>query len=250
MHLRYLQSLRSWYELKPLIGISTSEDNKESMLSHQYVKAVTNAGGIPVVLPNIVEHNSLESLVELLDGLLLSGGGDIDPTLFGEEPHPKLGLIRPNRDKFEMHMIKEFLIRDKPILAICRGCQILNIAVGGDMFQDIYSQINKDLLQHTQLAPMTHGSHYVHVKDGSLLHQITDMLKFKVNSYHHQANRKVAANFQLSATASDGIIEAIESKVHSFVLGLQWHPEGMLPNGDNDNYAHVIFESFLQACKN
>ncbi|KHF40214.1 gamma-glutamyl-gamma-aminobutyrate hydrolase family protein [Halalkalibacter okhensis] len=234
--------------MRPLIGISTSENNNESMLSHQYVKAVTRAGGIPIVLPNIVEHNELDPLVERLDGLLLSGGGDIDPTLFGEEPHPKLGLIRPDRDQFEMCMIKKFLERDKPILAICRGCQILNIAAGGDMYQDIYSQKDKELLQHTQVAPMTHGSHFVRVLDGSLLHRVTDELKFKVNSYHHQANRQVATNFQVSAIASDGVIEAIESTVHSFVLGLQWHPEGMLPNGDY--YAKSVFESFLRACKN
>ncbi|MDT8859773.1 gamma-glutamyl-gamma-aminobutyrate hydrolase family protein [Alkalihalobacillus sp. MEB130] len=233
--------------MRPIIGISTSENNNENTLSHQYVKAVTKAGGIPVILPNIAEHHELESLTNMIDGLLLSGGGDIDPTFFGEEPHPKLGLIRPNRDEFEMYMIKDMLRMDKPILAICRGCQILNIAAGGDMFQDIYSQIDEDLLQHTQVAPISHGSHFVHVKEGSLLHQITKVQKFKVNSFHHQANRHIATGFQISGTASDGIIESIESTVHSFVLGLQWHPEGMLPNGDQ--HAKAIFQSFLDACK-
>lgn len=135
----------------------------------------------------------------------------------------------------------------KPILAICRGCQILNIAAGGDMYQDIYAQCDEPLLQHAQKAPRSHGSHYIEVKQGTLLHQITNQEKYKVNSYHHQAVRKVAEGFQISAQASDGIIEAFESTRHPFVIAVQWHPECMTAVRDQPSVA--LFEAFIAACQ-
>src|SRR5699024_7268851 len=149
----------------------------------------------------------IEYYAQMLDGLYATGGYDIDPTLFGEEPHPNLGVITPARDYFERELLKRFLQLNKPIFAICRGSQILNIAAGGDMYQDIYGQINhRDLLQHEQKAPKGHRSHFVHVTEDSMLHQLTGMDVLRVNSRHHQANRNVADPFVISGKASDGVL--------------------------------------------
>src|SRR5699024_4865701 len=132
------------------------------------IQVISDAGGVPVILPYIPAEENLDHIVEMIDGLYLTGGNDIDPTLFGEEPHPHLKEINPIRDQYELHLIIKMLKKKKPILAVCRGCQVLNIAMGGDMYQDIYSQISGDLLQHHQRAPKAHGSHYVHISENSL----------------------------------------------------------------------------------
>jgi putative glutamine amidotransferase len=234
--------------MKPIIGVTSSlKDDQLLTLSLDNTDSVTKAGGVPIILPNLLDPEQVERIADQIDGLLLTGGGDIDPTLFGEEPHPNLGSITPARDQFEIAITRKVMEQNKPILAICRGCQILNIAAGGDMFQDIYAQHDNQLLQHAQRAPRPHGSHFVDVKDGSLLYRITKLNRFKVNSFHHQAVRHVAEGFQTSATASDGIIEAFESTQHAFILAVQWHPECMVNSGDPS--ANAIFNTFIEACK-
>ena len=232
--------------MKPIIGISSNIKENYLSVPLENIHAVTKFGGVPLILPN-VEEDAASTMAELLDGLLLTGGGDIDPTLFGEEPHPKLGNIIPERDVFELALIQKMLEINKPILGICRGAQIVNIAVGGDMYQDIYAQINHELLQHVQKAQRSHLSHFVQVKKGSLLEKIAQTDKFKVNSFHHQANRNVPKGFSISATASDGIIEAFESNTHKFVLCLQWHPESLIAK--NDRVSENIFKAFIGATK-
>lgn len=235
--------------MKPFIGVTPSMEIDESyyMIANANIKAILKAGGIPIVLPYYNGEADIKQIVEKIDGLLATGGYDIDPTLFGEEPHPKLGTIIPKRDTFEIALIKEMLANNKPILGVCRGSQVLNIATGGDMYQDIYTQYqDHELLQHQQKAPLSHGSHYVNVTPGSLLAKITNTHKLRINSRHHQANRNVVAPFQVSGTASDGIIEAIESKEHHFALGLQWHPENMLEADDEASWK--IFRAFIRAC--
>ncbi|PYZ92383.1 gamma-glutamyl-gamma-aminobutyrate hydrolase [Salipaludibacillus keqinensis] len=234
--------------MKPVIGITSSYlDERTLQTSYDNVDSIVKAGGIPLVFPNITKVEDIDTYVSQFDGLLVTGGGDIDPTLFKEEPHQKLGLIHPNRDEFETILIRKCMEQDKAILAICRGCQILNIACGGDMYQDIYSQIDKRLLQHSQQAPRSHASHYINVSKGSLLHKITDLSSYKVNSYHHQANREMAANLKVSARASDQVIEAIEGTDHSFVVGVQWHPECM--TGTEDLPSVKLFTAFIEASK-
>lgn len=231
---------------KPIIGITSHvELDYKHTLSNDYIQAVIQAGGIPVILPIGIDED-VSQLVGKIDGLLLTGGGDIDPTLFGEEPHPKLGTISPGRDQLEPALIKEILTADKPILAICRGVQILNIAIGGDMYQDIYSQHENQLIQHSQKAMRSHLAHFVKAREGSLLASVVGTTEFKVNTYHHQAVRHVPYPFDVSGVASDGIIEAIESTGHSFVLGVQWHPECLAVNGDE--IAKRIFTRFVESC--
>ena len=235
--------------MKPLIGITPSMgvDEKLYLVSPDNVSAITRAGGIPVILPYVMDESDIKQMAQTIDGLYTTGGYDVDPTYFGEEPHQKLGSVTPARDAFEIAMTKRMLELGKPILGVCRGCQILNVAVGGTMYQDIYSQIDKELLQHSQSAPTWHGSHFVTVLKGSLLHRLTGMETLKVNSRHHQANREVPEPFQVSGVANDGIIEAIESKEHSFVLGLQWHPESLVTVDDEASLR--IYQGFIKACQ-
>lgn len=236
--------------MKPIIGITSSMEIDEAgyKVDNNNVKAISQTGGLPVMLPYLLAEGDTDQIADQIDGLYLTGGYDIDPTLFGEEPHPNLGTIIPSRDTFEMALIKRVLDLGKPILAVCRGCQILNIAVGGDMYQDIYSQLDRDLLQHNQKAAGSHASHFVNVLKGSLLHRLTGVERLKVNSWHHQANRNVSDSFQVSGKANDGVIEAIESSAHSFVLGLQWHPEQLV--AANDTSSLKIYQGFITSCQN
>lgn len=235
--------------MKPLIGVTPSTEIEQTYYktTTDNMWAIEQAGGMPVMASYLSSDQDIEQLAKRLDGLYLTGGYDIDPTYFGEEPHRKLGTIIPARDKFEIILAKKMHALNKPILAVCRGTQIVNIAFGGDMYQDIYSQIDRELLQHSQKAPKEHGSHYVFVEKDSLLYRLTGEEKLLVNSRHHQANRDIPEGFQISGKASDGVIEAVESKDGPFYLGVQWHPESMLVG--NDVASKKIFTGFIEACE-
>lgn len=230
--------------MTPRVGITMSTEQGKLFVNREYCDAIIQAGGIPFLLPYTEEPAIIGEMAASCDGLLLSGGGDIDPTLFGEEPIPGLGEIVPVRDEMEILLIREFMKQNKPILGICRGCQILNIALGGDMYQDLTSQ-KTPLLQHSQKAPRSHASHTIEIKDGSLLKSIVGKSSTKVNSYHHQAVRVTASSLVASAWTSDGVIEAIEGKNHPFVLGVQWHPESM---ASSQTDAQKLFRAFVDAC--
>lgn len=234
--------------MKPIIGVTSSKElGKEKYHIQQAdIEAILQAGGLPIMLPHLTHETDIDQIVERIDGLYAAGGYDVDPTLYGEEPHPNLGTVIPSRDIFELALIQKVLELGKPILGVCRGTQILNVAAGGDMYQDIPSQMEGDVLQHQQKAPVEHGSHFVQVKEGSLLHRLTGVGKLRVNSRHHQANRRVPESFLISGTASDGVVEAIESQKHHFVLGLQWHPENMAVASDGPS--QKIFKGFIEAC--
>jgi putative glutamine amidotransferase len=228
----------------PVIGVTASRDDRGTLsVGKEYLESVLKAGGLPLIVPYVEDAESIRRIAERIDGLLLTGGGDIDPAWFGEEPIPGLGWIDPKRDHLEICLVRRMLEENKPILAICRGCQILNVAAGGDMFQDLYGQ-REGLLQHRQKAPRFHLSHSVEVAEGSLLHRIAGSSAIKVNSFHHQAVRKVAPGFIACATAKDGVIEGVESVRHPFVLGVQWHPEHL---SATDDVSRRLFEAFVRA---
>ena len=233
--------------MKPVIGITADmESERTYKLNNNYVTAVIRAGGLPLILPNGIEQD-LKQTAEMLDGLLLTGGGDIDPTLFNEEPHALLGEVTPTRDTLEIELAKEIIQVNKPILGICRGLQILNVALGGAVFQDIHSQNTNPILQHSQKAPRSYQSHFVQVEKDTILESITETPKIKVNSFHHQAVKNVPEPLIISGTASDGIIEAVESTAHHFVLGVQWHPEALAEN--EDAVSLRLFNKFIEKCK-
>ncbi len=217
------------------IGISVSKDNEKQMLAlpANYADAVREAGGVPWLLPTFAPGSVDEELVGLyvdrLDGLLLSGGPDLAPRYFGEEPHRDLGQVSPERDAIELLLARAALERDLPVLAICRGVQVLNVAAGGTLYQDVSSQV-EGAIQHRQLAPRWHASHGVVVDNDSYVGRIfrTRESCLVVNSFHHQAVREPAPGFVITARSADDVVEAIEGTEHSFAIGVQWHPEMMV----------------------
>lgn len=234
--------------VKPLIGITMNqmldEEKYVAALVHGYV--IERAGGIPIYLPYIKNEQMIYKLVQQLNGLYVTGGDDIDPTFFGEEPIEGLRRIVAERDVFEQSIIQKILRKNKPVLAVCRGAQILNIAFGGDMYQDVKGQINHALLQHEQKAKPTHTSHFVTLKEDSKLYEIMRKKEMKVNSFHHQAIRRVKEPFYITAKASDGIVEAIESKAHHFAIGVQWHPKYLAAKQAQASLA--LYQTFIKKC--
>jgi putative glutamine amidotransferase len=193
-----------------------------------YVDGVLEAGGTPVVLPPYVE--AAKVLAGKIDGLLLSGGSDLDPSYYGEEPTPELDVTLPERDAFEMALLGHALEQSVPVLGICRGLQVLNVALGGTLYQDLPSQFGNDgLIAHRQQMPKWQWTHEIEVSGGSGTASIMESTDLRVNSYHHQAIKDLAEPLVAVAYASDGVIEAVESPDLSdhWLLGVQWHAEAM-----------------------
>lgn len=233
--------------MKPLIGLSASRAKEHRhTLSNTYIKAIIRAGGIPVILPSGIE-NDIDALIEQFDGFVLTGGGDVDPSYFGEDPHAELGNIEPERDAFEVALAKELLKNKKPVLGICRGMQVLTVASGGSVYQDMPAQQEGNLHQHIQKAPMYHPFHLVKVEPKSLMGTIVGEETIKVNSYHHQAVKEAGKGFEVVGKANDGTIEVVESKEHPFIIGVQWHPEALLEKDDQPSLK--LFEKFIEKCK-
>jgi len=229
----------------PLIGITTAHYEEEiSTYSRQYyVDAVCQAGGVPVLLPVLTGQSVIDRYVGLVDGLVLTGGGDVGPSNFGEEPVRGTGKVYPERDQFEISLVGRSLERDIPVLGICRGIQVLNIAMGGDIFQDLYTQVST-ALEHRQKAPRDCAWHHVEVCRDSLLGRALGVEQIRVNSFHHQAVKRIAPGFKLCASARDGVIEGIENEGYRFALGVQWHPEAM---AGSDPAAAKLFREFVSA---
>lgn len=233
--------------MKPLIGITCVHDWAEGRhrQNDTYIRSVSKAGGIPVLLPCVRDENDILAHLQAVGGLIISGGPDADPLYFGEEPEKGLGALNPSMDAYEVSLIGHALKMNMPILGICRGEQMLNIVAGGTLIQDIASSL-KTHFKHRQEAPRHYPTHRITVEDDTLLSQLLGSGETRVNSFHHQAVRDVAPGFIVNATASDGIIEGIESTEHDFALGVQWHPEGMW---DEDFNYDGLFDGLVQAAK-
>lgn len=230
----------------PIIAVTAKFDDGHAFLHRDYSDAVVKAGGLPLAVPYIASEQWLDRVCAVADGLLLSGGEDVDPYLYGEEPAPGLGAISPERDRVESLLARRFLAADKPIFAICRGLQLLNAVAGGTLLQDIERQ-HEGALQHRQAAPRDHMSHQVSIRDGTLLARVVGASPIRVNSFHHQAVCRTAPGFRVNAAAADGIVEGIESESHRFVLGVQWHPENLSVSGF-DPVSRQLFGAFVRAC--
>ncbi|MDR2497856.1 MAG: gamma-glutamyl-gamma-aminobutyrate hydrolase family protein [Tannerellaceae bacterium] len=215
----------------PRIGISVNRKDGQSCVNELYVRSVLAAGGAPILIPAMLDPEAMHRIVADLDGLLFSGGGDINPILLGEEPIPQLQDVDPFRDEYDLLLLRIAFIRQIPIMGVCRGHQLVNAAFGGTLLQDIYAQHSQPAIKHSQEMERQYPSHSVGIVRGTRLHSVLKSDKINVNSIHHQAVKAPAQGFVVSATAPDGIIEAIEHPEYS-VFGLQWHPEGMAANGD------------------
>ena len=218
----------------PVVGITCSADPSSGRyyLPGRYVEAIESAAGIPLLLPPLKLKRNIESLIDKIDGLLLSGGEDLDPFFYGEEPTKGMRIIDPKKDFLEINLVKLALKKDMPTLAICRGCQVLNVAAGGTLYQDTEG------LKHYQQAPRDYPTHEIEIKEDTLLFKILSKKKLRVNSFHHQSIRDVAPKFVTSAVAKDGVIEGIECKDYKFVVGVQFHIEFLWK-------AHPIFKKIF-----
>jgi len=200
-------------------------------LTESYVRAVQAAGGLPVVLPPVLNENELYELFVRLDGLLLSGGGDIDPALFGQMRHRFTDGVSAERDRTELTLARWSLAEDKPVLAICRGIQVVNVAVGGTLIQDIPSQIPNALVHHySDDTPRDYLAHTVRVNEGTQLADILSTSEVAVNSWHHQSCDAPGRGLVYTAWSPDGVVEGAEAPGHRFAVCVQWHPEEMFHN--------------------
>lgn len=217
---------------KPVIGISGSiivdqggmfPGYKRCYVNEDYVSAVMKAGGIPIIIPMSRDLATLRKQVELLDGLIMTGGHDVSPCFYKEEPQQKLGEILPERDLFDFKLLELAQEKQIPVLGICRGLQIINVYLGGSLYQDL-SYAPNECLKHWQAHNPTQKTHTIEVLAGTYLEKLVTSDELLVNSFHHQIIKEVAKGLQVSARAKDGVVEAVESKDH-LLVAVQWHPE-------------------------
>ncbi|MBX0328950.1 gamma-glutamyl-gamma-aminobutyrate hydrolase family protein [Oscillochloris sp. ZM17-4] len=240
--------------MKPLIGIScgTFRDHAWCPPSYghrqTYVDAILRAGGAPLLIPPVTDEATLRVLYERLDGILLAGGGDIAPSTYGDAPHEKLGLVDSARDDSELPLARWAIAEAKPVLGICRGIQVINVALGGTLYQDIPSQVS-DSLRHTlsyEREDWTYMAHDISIDPNSRFAQLMGVQAMTINSLHHQSLKELAPGLQAVAWAPDGIVEAVEGQGDSFVVGVQCHPEALQASADPRWQA--LFLAFVESC--
>ena len=227
----------------PVIGISGNFREGDCTLAQAYYMSVLEAGGTPVVIPSYDDDKALVSLLDTLDGIVLSGGADIDPDYLGEEPLDCIS-VNPRRDRQELTLVRLAVDRQIPLLGICRGIQVLTAALGGKLYQDIKIQHDKPCIEHSQTIARGLPSHEVKLEKDSLLYGFFGKETLAVNSFHHQAVKEVPVGFRVTASAPDGIIEGMESTTFRPILGVQWHPECFLL--ENDRTMLPIFEWLVE----
>lgn len=234
---------------KPIIAVTALfDDERDSIwMLPAYLNAVIETGGIPIVLPLIDSNEDIKSLANRFDGFLLTGGQDINPKIYNERKLSHCGTISEDRDTMEELLLQEILDLDKPILAICRGFQLLNSYLGGKLYQDISIEKNNGKGSiHRQEKPYNKPVHKVKIKEDSLLFEIIKENEIMVNSLHHQAIKEISPSVEEAAISEDGLIEGIYLKNKRFVLGLQWHPELLYKDYECQL---SIFKTFIDSCK-
>lgn len=214
-------------------------------INNNYSNSISTAGGIPIILPLINDISILEDQLSICDGLLLPGGIDINPLSYDELPMPLLGNSNQKLDWYHINLAKKSLELNIPILGICRGCQVINVAFGGTLYQDI-SYATASPILHYQPSDLSEKCHPIRTKTNSIVNEIFGD-NYIVNSAHHQSVKDLAPNFKSSAISPDGIIEAIEMLNRPFVIGIQWHPEAL---AINDNTTLKLFEKFIKFSSN
>lgn len=226
----------------PVIGITTYGRNEAGQfyLSGGYVDAVRKAGGLPILLPPGELH--IEQILDVVDGLIFAGGGDIEPERYGGGAHPTISRVDPERDAFELELAKRIFSKDIPVLGICRGCEVLNVASGGDLVQHIPEEFG-NTVPHKK--GNEGGEHPVELSRDSRLAQIIGKNQIMVISRHHQGLRAVPDNWQIVGRAADGVIEAMEYKNHPWLIAVLWHPEASLNDPDHLR----IFQALVEAAR-
>ena len=240
----------------PLIGITCSRVTGGAWgtysLGHfmdytfsEYSQAILHAGGAPVIIPAAQDKKSLERILAALQGLILSGGPDINPRRYGEEPLAGLGEVDEALDQMELLAAGMAVERNLPLLGICRGIQVLNVTLGGTLYQDIASQVPESIC-HTPKTDKAVNTHSIRIEAGSRLHKLCGRRDIWVNGKHHQAVKDLAPGLTVAARARDGVVEAVELQGKRFVMGVQWHPEG---TWRHDAYSRKLFSAFIQAAR-
>lgn len=242
---------------RPLIGVTTQSLHAidgipeglpiSVVMNQRYYHAVASAGGAPVLIPLLDDLDILRAIYERTDGILIPGGVDMDPATFGERPHERLGRIDPARDRVELQLVKWAVEDRKPVLGLCRGLQVINVALGGTLYQDLDDEF-PNAIKHdyfpTYGYSRDHLAHEVTVQSGSRMRHALANAAVPVNSMHHQGIKVLASSLAASAVAPDGLIEAAESTSDSYIVGVQWHPEVFELSEPSSG---VLFTDFVQA---
>ena len=241
---------------RPLVGIPCRSDGSLvyqgrhiNAQNSSYIKAIIHAGGAPFLIPVEARDEVLRTLFRQADGILLTGGGDIAPYFFGEEPHPSSSNVQSARDELEIALVRSAVEENKPLLGICRGIQVMNVALGGSLHQDIASQC-RDAGRHDYFYssdyPRDFLAHAVRVEPDAKLGAALRGEQLPVNSLHHQALKEIPSTYRVVARAPDGIVEGIEIPEHPFAVGVQWHPEELVAS---QAAARRLFLAFVDACR-
>jgi putative glutamine amidotransferase len=232
--------------MKPIIGLTTDvKDDGEVSLVAAYSRAVWQAGGIPIAIPYVENTDAYDSTINMCHGIILTGGADIDPQLYGQEKKNTCGNIQKLRDEMEMYILDKAICNKKPILAICRGIQLLNVYFGGTLYQDIPTEY-VPCLDHVQKEGKFEPSHSVSIVKDSPLYTLVGKDIMTANSFHHQGIKALGADLEVMAYASDNMIEAVYLKRETYVRGYQWHPERLCHMDENNK---KLFIDFINNCK-
>ncbi len=232
---------------RPVVGVTLGAGGRpgRQAIREDYLHAVVQAGGVPLLLPAVSAADAGD-LLRRVDGLLLSGGGDVDPALYGQKPHRRLGRVDRRRDDFELALAREALVRDVPILAICRGQQLLNVATGGTLLQDLPSEL-EGASEHDAPGGRRRRSHVVELLPHTRLRAILGRDTVAVNSFHHQAVDRLGHGLAAAGRCpEDGVVEALEAKGRRFVVAVQWHPESFW---DQPVSFQALFAAHVEACR-
>ncbi|MBP8865399.1 MAG: gamma-glutamyl-gamma-aminobutyrate hydrolase family protein [Acetobacterium sp.] len=236
-------------EKKPLIGILPLYDSvkKSLWMFPGYPEGITAAGGIPVILSILNQNEDIEAIADRLDGFVFSGGQDVDPLHYGEALLKYSNEIYPPRDQLELQLLRAVMARDKPIFGVCRGLQLINVALGGTLYQDINKQLKRDQpIQHFQQNNYEYPVHEVNIATNSRLYEIIGTETIRVNSMHHQAIAHLSSQLIAAATSVDGLVEAVEIRDLCFGLAVQWHPEFLWRNDQN---TMKVLSAFVDAAR-
>ncbi len=232
---------------KPKVGIMPINFEKMGfvVVREHFLRVVIDCGAVPIMLPRTDDRETLKEFIDICDGMVLSGGHDVNPEMYGEKKGDNPDFYDDMLDVMEGYVVEGFMKAEKPIFAICRGMQFLNVHYGGTLYTDINKEYKTDI-DH----PRDHGfhgiAHSVTVLKGTLLHNIIERTEYGVNSFHHQAIKDMASLFRVCAVSEDGLIEGIYIPGDQYVLGVQWHPELMI---DDDKESRILFDSFINACR-